>query len=105
LYHTQPPSAYSTLSLHDALPISELTFSNDSTYKSGRWFFPRRWRSKPAGSHELNPRLFCRRIHYSKCSTFCSEVIGNLRGCPMRSEEHTTELQSRLDLVCRLLLG
>src|SRR2546422_6234149 len=26
------------------------------------------------------------------------------RACPMRSEEHTSELQSRLHLVCRLLL-
>src|SRR2546422_4436452 len=26
------------------------------------------------------------------------------RGCPVRSEEHTSELQSRLHLVCRLLL-
>src|SRR6266536_392258 len=25
--------------------------------------------------------------------------------CPTRSEEHTSELQSRVDLVCRLLLG
>src|SRR5207247_11469309 len=24
--------------------------------------------------------------------------------CPLRSEEHTSELQSRVDLVCRLLL-
>src|SRR3989449_7265999 len=29
-----------------------------------------------------------------------SGIIGN----PMRSEEHTSELQSRLHLVCRLLL-
>src|SRR5260221_7987170 len=27
------------------------------------------------------------------------------RGCEMRSEEHTSELQSHSDLVCRLLLG
>src|SRR5699024_11224554 len=27
-----------------------------------------------------------------------------LRGDPVRSEEHTSELQSRFDLVCRLLL-
>src|SRR5438067_10370146 len=26
------------------------------------------------------------------------------RGCSARSEEHTSELQSRFDLVCRLLL-
>src|SRR5215469_18053626 len=29
---------------------------------------------------------------------------GDLRILPLRSEEHTSELQSRRDLVCRLLL-
>src|SRR5699024_6550397 len=29
---------------------------------------------------------------------------GNAARCPARSEEHTSELQSRFDLVCRLLL-
>src|SRR5690606_41574070 len=35
-----------------------------------------------------------------------SEVIRGQQGgeCPDRSEEHTSELQSREDLVCRLLL-
>src|SRR5256884_5940165 len=32
-----------------------------------------------------------------------AEALG-LRGNPVRSEEHTSELQSRLHLVCRLLL-
>src|SRR5690349_22749837 len=31
-------------------------------------------------------------------------VGGHERGVPRRSEEHTSELQSRRDLVCRLLL-
>src|SRR5437868_15232872 len=30
--------------------------------------------------------------------------IGDGRAAPRRSEEHTSELQSRFDLVCRLLL-
>src|SRR5437868_12750691 len=29
---------------------------------------------------------------------------GRHQRCPQRSEEHTSELQSRFDLVCRLLL-
>src|SRR2546429_3661539 len=29
---------------------------------------------------------------------------GGFSRCPLRSEEHTSELQSRLHLVCRLLL-
>src|SRR5699024_12287188 len=32
-------------------------------------------------------------------------AVGDRRSCrPWRSEEHTSELQSRFDLVCRLLL-
>ena len=31
-------------------------------------------------------------------------IAGMASGCPNRSEEHTSELQSRSDLVCRLLL-
>src|SRR3712207_6977554 len=33
-----------------------------------------------------------------------SWVLGNWRGAKLRSEEHTSELQSRQYLVCRLLL-
>src|SRR2546422_7651201 len=35
-------------------------------------------------------------------SQLCNEMIH--RVCTLRSEEHTSELQSRLHLVCRLLL-
>src|SRR5206468_5193561 len=35
---------------------------------------------------------------------FCSDRGGNMNLWLMRSEEHTSELQSRSDLVCRLLL-
>src|SRR5207249_6245442 len=33
-----------------------------------------------------------------------AEPFGRLVHCLVRSEEHTSELQSRFDLVCRLLL-
>src|SRR5260221_8265607 len=36
-------------------------------------------------------------------ATSCGEVAMNFRD-PRRSEEHTSELQSHSDLVCRLLL-
>src|SRR5438034_2729747 len=53
--------------------------------------------------------------HNSCCSTFCfrnlSKALGEIcsskispDGGLMRSEEHTSELQSHSDLVCRLLL-
>src|SRR5687768_17870537 len=67
-----------TLSLHDALPISPLDLDDDR-------------RPHPAvevlGPAETKPGPL-RRI----------DVAG------ARSEEHTSELQSRLHLVCRLLL-
>src|SRR5437773_4321512 len=79
-----PPHLY-TLSLHDALPISALS----------------RPRSSPAGRRESQrishgvPRL--RRASLVTLPRFCC-TSGR------RSEEHTSELQSHHDLVCRLLL-
>src|SRR2546429_5537528 len=69
-----------TLSLHDALPIFLVLVQ--STIKGA--------------SHVL--RL---------CQGFSARgrwVQAALRSAPARSEEHTSELQSRLHLVCRLLL-
>src|SRR5438874_13375418 len=72
-----------TLSLHDALPISP----------AGPSFSPNtsRWPSS-------TPAIFCCR----SCSV-CTVRMAS-RSCATRSEEHTSELQSRRDLVCRLLL-
>src|SRR3989442_12731164 len=65
-----------TLSLHDALPIS-----NHAEPRVGVDFFtsdePGKWRRDPISLHPLVKK---------------------------RSEEHTSELQSRPHLVCRLLL-
>src|SRR5690349_22844923 len=86
LRHT--PHFY-TLSLHDALPI---------------------WRSRPGGTRSPSqrarpsstecapPRLVALPITRSEVST-SSAVAAS------RSEEHTSELQSRRDIVCRLLLA
>src|SRR2546425_13349092 len=62
-----------TLSLHDALPISD-----SSRIGSPRGPFERRWLRSPA--------------------------VRNDPAGHMRSEEHTSELQSLAYLVCRLLL-
>src|SRR5437868_11781746 len=67
------PAVFSTLSLHDALPIS--------------------------GDGARRPRVVCCRARVS--------AVGEDGLHPRqihRSEEHTSELQSRFDLVCRLLL-
>src|SRR5437868_9934063 len=51
---------------------------------------------------DVDIRKFSIRLITATCGT-CSSV-GCGMGCCCRSEEHTSELQSRFDLVCRLLL-
>src|SRR2546422_4471281 len=63
-----------TLSLHDALPISSILSPFGTDWTSVI-------RSGDSASRRATPRTV-----------------------PVRSEEHTSELQSRLHLVCRLLL-
>src|SRR5439155_22808853 len=76
-FNDTPTTEIYTLSLHDALPI---------------------WRrSRPRA-----PRAACR----PKAARFPagSRSRGDARSATARSEEHTSELQSRGHLVCRLLL-
>src|SRR3712207_9464501 len=73
-----------TLSLHDALPISPR--------RRGTW--PRRWCS----SSSLAGCPTCRAPCFGSCT---ARAAGD---AARRSEEHTSELQSRQYLVCRLLL-
>src|SRR3712207_7497837 len=79
-----------TLSLHDALPISIC---------SG-WFA-----TMPTGCPSTCPKPISTLRAYSGCT---SSRTPSSRTCSttvrMRSEEHTSELQSRQYLVCRLLL-
>src|SRR2546422_10157618 len=65
-----------TLSLHDALPISGVYRRHDN-------------QRPPLGGGQQNLQ---------------PEVSDYRDRRPKRSEEHTSELQSRLHLVCRLLL-
>src|SRR2546422_11760592 len=77
-----------TLSLHDALPIS--TCSTTRISDAGA-------ESRPVASHTVR----------GDCSSAPGTTSNPSRtGDPRwaRSEEHTSELQSRLHLVCRLLL-
>src|SRR2546422_1734942 len=89
-----------TLSLHDALPIL-LTLEPGSTRRS-----PRTDRSTGA-RREQRPRG---RRHRARRADPVAELRpGASREAAhqvvaLRSEEHTSELQSRLHLVCRLLL-
>src|SRR5690349_17750143 len=100
-----PTTEIHTLSLHDALPI----------YHGARIW--RRTGPRGAGSA---PACSARSSRPCAASTEAATTKGRLRaprvvpvcaqrailraGEPARSEEHTSELQSRRDLVCRLLL-
>src|SRR5260221_3161661 len=68
-----------TLSLHDALPI----------------FTSTKWSRRPQRMACIRSRLYLTTGH--------CPVVKYSRDL-MRSEEHTSELQSHSDLVCRLLL-
>src|SRR3712207_8448052 len=75
-----------TLSLHDALPISRRSPSSTS------WPRPPTW-SRASSTAFRSPS-----------SGGCPTPLST-RTTPARSEEHTSELQSRQYLVCRLLLA
>src|SRR5690606_41951256 len=103
-FNCTPPTAIYPLSLHDALPIFQ--HSNTSTHyrrsPDGDRIFHRRVaeiRRFFLGDHQdgclcmKHPRMYLRLLRTAE--------PGRLVG---RSEEHTSELQSRENLVCRLLL-
>src|SRR5206468_7490695 len=97
------PELY-TLSLHDALPISltsaSATAARSSTPMSAGW--SQNGRSQPRPSSNA-PSAAARSA--ARAATKASRrSIGSNCAQTQRSEEHTSELQSRSDLVCRLLL-
>src|SRR5207247_8945460 len=86
-----PPSQIYTLSLHDALPISSGSFKDNgmtAAFTHARMVDARRAACASTGNTSASLAVFC-------------SATGLMRA---RSEEHTSELQSRVDLVCRLLL-
>src|SRR3712207_8859443 len=81
-----------TLSLRDALPILCRTAVGDALFPGKLSDYRHRARAA---------RLCLRRD--PPISAGCRDIFA-LPGRPSRSEEHTSELQSRQYLVCRLLL-
>src|SRR3712207_9519980 len=80
-----------TLSLHDALPIYDLV----------RLMFREHGIQIAPGQGPIDGKVF--RIGH--CGYFDSyDIISTIAALELRSEEHTSELQSRQYLVCRLLL-
>src|SRR5207248_9295521 len=92
------PTVIYTLSLHDALPISKylfvplaeaVVFAMLASYFLSRTLVP-------------TMVLYIMRGHEHKAAA-PKTILGRFQRM-MRSEEHTSELQSPYDLVCRLLL-
>src|SRR5205814_10432023 len=90
-FFTRPPTtAISTLSLHDALPISSCVFITRSISSGGYWAAIRQRCRSITRPTRTSGQITCSRER-------TDHVI-------CRSEEHTSELQSLRHLVCRLLL-
>src|SRR5207249_11060813 len=89
-----PPDIY-TLSLHDALPICAV---NRGQTHAGAFTWVLRGKERVEDSRNSRCVHAMTGIFYSQ-----TNVRAKLRFV-VRSEEHTSELQSRFDLVCRLLL-
>src|SRR5207249_11903577 len=94
LFSTRPPpTEIYTLSLHDALPICAVRAAGRAGRRpwttSCRQRYDRRREDRDV-ERELDPDAAAAPPRVARAAA--------------RSEEHTSELQSRFDLVCRLLL-
>src|SRR5690606_39873435 len=87
------PPVY-TLSLHDALPISRDGCRTARRVRGGQGYGSAcSGREREARGPDCSPRSRIGRSEKQGVSLSC-----------VRSEEHTSELQSRENIVCRLLL-
>src|SRR5690606_41898813 len=103
--NASPPTSITTLSLHDALPIS-----GDTPDTSMRWvnqFTHTRRLRTPEDKEVVTPNndtLFTNAWLDLADGPVVIQVPDMGSRYWVRSEEHTSELQSRENLVCRLLL-
>src|SRR5688572_31894603 len=88
-FHDAAPTEIYTLSLHDALPIS--LHETD---------FRRRINARQPVLHQRLQRL----CGSASLPVFAQHYKRHGHFAQVRSEEHTSELQSQSNLVCRLLL-
>src|SRR5207253_11312848 len=97
---THPPTTdLYTLSLHDALPI----YVPDAP-PSGPVRQERRELAEHPGSDRRQAAQRAHRRSHADVPEAIHAIRELHRRCGVRSEEHTSELQSRGHLVCRLLL-
>src|SRR5699024_12654007 len=98
------PAVCCPLSLHDALPISDNADADVPAFArraaQGLGLF--------GGAHALCLRSILRTGTCCQSLRSAASSLSSASPSPisrqLRSEEHTSELQSRFDLVCRLLL-
>src|SRR5207253_11470248 len=104
LYSNDPPTTeIYTLSLHDALPI----FKGKAMTYYGRWTYKYEIAAEKGAAaavivHETIPAAYPWSVVAN--SNAKENFVIDAPDKNMRSEEHTSELQSRGHLVCRLLL-
>src|SRR5207249_12312701 len=98
LHDTAPPHL-STLSLHDALPISTCSTDFGVRALANSRGFGGAYRFSSAA---LQVEVMADDEEGKKRNDYWYTVERSFDR--LRSEEHTSELQSRFDLVCRLLL-
>src|SRR5256886_4095132 len=98
-FNDPAPPEISTLSLHDALPIcleSHLSPKSTTTYWPSLEVIRRS--TPPARSRRFLAKLV------ASCGANSPPMSAARSREMKRSEEHTSELQSQSNLVCRLLL-
>src|SRR5690606_40743785 len=95
-----PPTPFYTLSLHDALPIFAAAVLGRSV--AGWLGLGQRTIIEPLTAGMSGPRANA--IHTAADLGAKDDPAGLPAVFQSRSEEHTSELQSRENLVCRLLL-
>src|SRR5207248_11112345 len=101
LLSPQPAAPWlSPLSLHDALPISERCRPADERQRD----LPDPGGERRGEHPERHDEHAQRRRAYARDDEGQEAERGDRREQRPRSEEHTSELQSPYDLVCRLLL-
>src|SRR5699024_12645267 len=99
VFHDHAHPQHSPLSLHDALPILDQAYTNFFRKRANFPKYKEKFRNDsirfPQGVEldEVKQQIRLPKIGWM-----------GYRKSRDRSEEHTSELQSRFDLVCRLLL-
>src|SRR5439155_26952201 len=101
----RPPAASSPLSLHDALPISFASPQWGQTTPTSVSVVPSSGGSSSSSSITGRCSSYPRSVKAGGPNRLPSRSTraASLDGPRIRSEEHTSELQSRGHLVCRLL--